>query len=123
MKRLILFIIALVGLASMQSCQYDWYEPVEPDIPEVVSYSEYIQPIWDKGCNGSGCHGNGGFSPNLIAGKSYDAIMSEGLVNLASPESSILYTKCIPGGSMNQFTQPGDTDYILAWIQQGAQNN
>jgi len=39
------------------------------------------------------------------------------------PETSILYTKCAPGGSMYKYTQPGDSDFILAWIEQGAPNN
>ena len=124
MKTIILLIITLVGFATLHSCTYDWYEPIPADIPDVVSYSNDIQPIWDnRGCNASGCHSSGGFSPNLTAGISYDDIISEGMVNLASPESSILYTKCAPGGSMNKYTQPGDSDFILAWIQQGALNN
>jgi hypothetical protein len=124
MKTIIQLIIILVGFAALQSCSYDYYEPIPAEIPDVVSYSNDIQPIWDdRGCNAAGCHSTGGTSPNLTAGVSYDDIMGDGLVSTALPETSILYTKCAPGGSMYKYTQPGDSDFILAWIEQGAPNN
>ena len=116
-------IIALVGFAALHSCQYDWYEPIEPDIPDVVSYSTNIQPIWNNGCNASGCHSTGGTSPDLTPANSFNSLWSDGLIDTNDPASSKIYTKCAPGGSMNKYTQPGDSDMILAWIEQGAQNN
>jgi len=123
MKKLILLIFTMIGLASLQSCQYDWLDPIDPVVPDVVSYSADIQPIWDNGCNASGCHATGGVAPDLTAGNSYASLMAKNMVNTAAPESSRIYTKCAPGGSMNKYTQPGDPELILKWIQDGALNN
>lgn len=123
MKKHILLIIIMVGMAFLQSCQYEWLDPIDPDVPEVVSYSVDIQPIFDHGCNASGCHAAGGIAPDLSAANSYSDIMANGLVSTAAPESSILYTKVADGGSMNKYSQPGDADLILKWIQDGALNN
>lgn len=123
MKTIILLIIALVGFATLHSCTYDWYEPIEPDIPDVVSYSVNIQPIWDDGCNDSGCHAAGGTSPDLTKENSYNSLWSNGLINTTDPYNSKIYTKCAPNGSMNKYTEPGDYQMILAWLEQGAKNN
>lgn len=123
MKRFILLIITLVGFASLQSCQYDWLDPIDPVIPDVVSYSANIQPIFDRSCNSSGCHATGGVAPDLTPANAYNDLIAKNQINTASPESSRLYTKCAPGGSMNKFCQPGDPEIILKWIQEGALNN
>lgn len=123
MKKFILLIITLVGIALLQSCSYDWLDPIDPVVPDVVSYSANIQPIFDRSCNNSGCHSTGGVAPDLTPANSYSDLMNKNLVNTATPESSKLYTKCAAGGSMNKFTQPGDPDIILKWIQEGALNN
>jgi hypothetical protein len=49
--------------------------------------------------------------------------MAKKMIDKANPESSRLYTKCAPGGSMNKYCQPGDPEIILKWIQEGALNN
>lgn len=123
MIKIIKFIIlALFGAFLLQSCEYEWIEPLDQEMPEVISYSNHIQPIFDKSCNTSGCHDNGGPPPNLIADKSYNALMTGGYVNQEDPESSTIYTS-IKFGSMQTYAQPGDAEYILEWIKQGAKNN
>jgi len=123
MKRFILVTIILAGLVSLQSCQYDWLDPIDPVIPDVVSYSVDIQPIFDRSCNSSGCHAAGGVAPDLTPANAYNDLTAKNMINTATPESSRLYTKCATGGSMNKYTQPGDPEIILKWIQEGALNN
>ncbi len=115
-------VLVLISALFIQSCEYEWIVPDDPEMPEVVSYSNHIQPIFDRSCNMSGCHDNGGPSPNLVADKSYNALMSGGFVNVDDPESSSLYTS-VRFGSMKAYAQPGDDAYILKWIEQGALDN
>jgi len=112
----------MVTAFFVQSCEYEWIVPEDPEMPEVVSYSNDIQPIFDRSCNMSGCHSSGGPAPNLESDKSYDALLSGGYVNVDDPESSSLYTS-VRYGSMKAYAEPSDAAYILAWIEQGAQNN
>ena len=123
MKKHILLIIIAVGIAFLQSCQYEWVDPIDPDIPEVVSFSVDIQPIFDRSCNNAGCHSTGGVAPDLTAGLAYNDLFAENMIDLTTPENSRLYTKCVAGGSMNKYTQVGDPEIILKWIQEGALNN
>jgi len=114
--------LVLISALFIQSCEYEWIVPEDPEMPEVVSYSNHIQPIFDRSCNMSGCHSSGGPAPNLESDKSYNALLSGGYVNVEDPESSSLYTS-IRFGSMKAYAQPGDDAYILKWIEQGALNN
>ena len=123
MKKLILLIVTFLGILTWQSCQYEWLDPVDPDIPDIVSYSADIQPIFDRSCNNAGCHATGGTSPDLTPANSYADLFAENMIDLATPENSILYKKCASGGSMFKYTEPGDADVILKWIQDGALNN
>jgi len=123
MKKLILFVIILAGISLMPSCQYEWIDPIDPDLPEVVSFSANIIPIFNRGCNMGGCHASGGTSPDLTPANAYNDLMATSMIDKANPESSRLYTKCKSGGSMNKYTQPGDPEIILKWIQEGALNN
>jgi hypothetical protein len=123
MKKLILLIVTFLGIMTWQSCQYDWINPVDPDIPDIVSYSADIQPIFDRSCNNAGCHATGGTSPDLTPANSYADLFAENLIDQATPENSVLYKKCASGGSMYKYTEPGDPEIILKWIQDGALNN
>jgi len=118
-KTLLLF--ALVGFL-FSSCEYEWIQPIKPPIPDVVSYSADIQPIFDRDCNSSACHAAGSTPPDLSEGNSYDALINGNYVDVETPEASILYTT-MKSGSMRFYTNPGDEEIVLAWIEQGALNN
>lgn len=123
MKKFILLIVTLIGMAAWQSCQYEWVEPVQTIIPEVVSFSADIQPIFNESCNNAGCHAPGGTAPDLTAANAYNDLFSMSLIDLTTPENSILYKKVASGGSMNKYTKTGNPEIILKWIQEGALNN
>lgn len=123
MKKLILLIICFLGILSWQSCQYDWVDPVDPVIPEVVSFSVDVIPIFNRSCNMGGCHSAGGIPPDLTPANAYADLFARNQINLTDPASSILYVKCIQGGSMYKYCQPGDAEIMLKWIQEGALDN
>ena len=118
--KLLLF-IALAGLV-LSSCEYEWIQPEKKPIPTEVSFSGDIMPIFDNGCNAGVCHGAGATPPDLTEANAYNALLDGSYVDINTPEASILYTT-MKSGSMKTYTNPGDEDIILAWIQQGAKNN
>ena len=124
MKNTIIPIMILMVGAFLvfNSCQYDWIEFEEPVLPDTVSFANDVVPIFERGCNASGCHG-GGFNPDLRPDVAYVSLMSGGYVDKNSPASSSIYTVMIPGGSMVNYTQPGEADLVLEWIEQGALDN
>jgi hypothetical protein len=123
MKKSILLIISLLAVMGWQSCQYDWVDPIDPVIPDVVSFSADIIPIFNRSCNNVGCHAAGGVAPDLSPANAWADLFAEEQIDLAVPENSILYKKCATGGSMAKYTQAGDAEIILKWIQEGALNN
>jgi hypothetical protein len=127
MKKLILLIVALSGIMAWQSCQYAWIEeePADPNdtIPVVISFSADIQPIFDAGCNATGCHAAGAWDPDLSPGNAYQDLFAENLIDTIAPENSILYIEVAPGGAMDDYAKKNDYKTILSWIQQGAKNN
>lgn len=118
--RALLFIL-LAGFLFC-SCEYEWIQPETPPIPDTVSFSNDIMPIFNNGCNTNVCHGAGGTAPDLSEGNAYNALISGSYVDTETPEASILYTT-MKSGSMKPYTNPGDEEIVLAWIQQGAENN
>jgi len=97
-----------------------------PAITRTVTFSNDILTMFNKSCNLSGCHSNGGQTPNLTPAAAYNSLIIGNYINKTSPENSYIYLKMtgkkgtvMPVGGMNK-------DYnalILAWIKQGANNN
>lgn len=116
---IILFVIGL-GLAA---CTYETVIPEVEPITDTVSFNDEIIPIFDASCNFQGCHNTNGIPPDLTADRAWVNLTFGGYVDTADAESSLLYTKIAPGGSMEQYSTPQETAIILAWIEQGAQNN
>lgn len=121
MKKILYLIFAMFAIMTWQACEYDWLQPEPVILPDEVSFSGDIIPIFEAHC--TGCHTTGGISPDLTAANAYADLFAEGLIDIAVPENSLLYTKIAPGGSMNQYTSPGDAALVLQWIKEGALNN
>lgn len=111
------FLIILLGFTS---CAY--YEKPYVDIPDEISFSENLIPYFETSCATSGCH-DGSIRPNLTEEVAYESIMLGGYVDLDIPDQSLLYTKIDVGGSMEKFSTSQDTEMVLRWIEQGAENN
>ena len=116
-------IILLMGMIALFSCEYEKIVPDLPDPTVPVSYSADIQPIWNQKC--VGCHGVGTTPPDLTPANSHAVLVSpgSGWVNLESPESSLIYTCMISGGSMAAYANAQEAGFVLNWIKQGAKND
>ena len=123
LKNLVTVVIVLFVFSS---CNKDYIVPDPPAPPppaneNKISYAGEIQPIFTAHC--VSCHGNGGKSPVLVAGKSYQSLMNmAGMVDTIVPGNSILYQK-MSTGTMNSFCSKADADSTYKWIRQGAKNN
>ena len=97
-----------------------------PAVTRTVTFSQDIQPMFTKSCALSGCHVSGSQAPNLSAGAAYNSLINGGYINKTSPENSLIYLKMtgkkgtvMPPSGMNKEYNA----LMLAWIQQGANNN
>jgi len=117
-----LAIPAILLLAVMAACTH-----TEGAVPR-ISFSQQIMPIIRQSCSiNSSCHigaTNDNGHIDLSDSVAYNTIISKGLVNTASPTSSLMYSEIQTG-----FMPPGmhlpanEAKEILDWIKQGALNN
>jgi len=118
--KVLLAICALGATFLTTSCTKEYIQTAPPPDPAVpVLFSTDIQPFFNARC--TNCHGN--IAPNLESDVSYNNLIQGGYINLATPESSLLYTKINTGGSMEAFANSAERQMTLLWIQQGALNN
>ncbi|HEY0679080.1 MAG TPA: hypothetical protein VGD17_12385 [Chitinophagaceae bacterium] len=96
------------------------------EITRTVSFATDIIPIFNSSCNVSGCHSQGGKSPDLSAGSAYNALLNGNFINTSDPQTSVLY-EWMAGKRGTPMPISGvNKDFnslVLAWIKQGAQNN
>lgn len=104
------------------SCEYDFVEPVKIEPGTKISFNNDLMPIFNNSCNSSACHGAGGFDPVLTPDNAYQNLFSLNQIDTANPEESVLY-QSITTGSMQEYASPTDAEFILLWIEQGAENN
>ncbi len=120
-KNILLLLVVMVSVL-VGGCKYDWILP-EPDIdPEVpVSFSQDILPIFsEKNC--TACH-DGSPAPDLSEDNAYTSVNSASFLNRTTPEESSIYTEPHPDGSHPIKYSAAQAALILAWIEQGAENN
>jgi len=113
---------AFAMMALLSGCEYDYVEPDNTPPPTTISFATDILPIFNAGCNGSGCHATGAFAPDLSPANAYNSLMQNNRINTADPATSPFYIK-ISTGSMKTFLSTNDAKLILAWIEKGALNN
>jgi hypothetical protein len=126
MKKRLLGLLMITGtlLMLLTACEYDFITPAPeavapPPESDTIRYAQDIQPVFDAKCDG--CHA-GSLAPDLRQGKSYTALVPAFVV-AGQSESSILYIKCAPGGSMNKYCLPAELSLIKRWINAGAKND
>lgn len=115
MKRLLFLVFFASSVFIFQGCEK--YEILPPEVG-YVSFSETIQPIFNKSC--VSCH-SGSLSPDLSAGSSYISLTSNGYLNTDTPEESLIYQKLT--GSHKGYTSSTNVGMILTWITEGAPND
>ena len=119
----LLFVIGFL----LNACTYDFIvkEELPPiDVTVPVSFATQIAPIFSNSC--VSCHKQGGQAPDLSAANAYNSLKNMNLINLTTPESSVIYTEPNPANASvhnwKKYTA-ADTQLVLTWIQQGAKNN
>ena len=114
--------IALLFIAGLWACEYETIKPVVIDLPdEEVLFGAQIAPIFvEAAC--IGCHA-GGIKPNLLADKSWDALVNDGMVDTANPAESKLVVKINAGHGTSGNISAEQKALILKWIEEGAKNN
>ena len=122
-------IVGLLGVVLLASgCYKDKTVILETgeEITRTVSFATDILPIFNNSCNVSGCHSQGGKSPDLSAGNAYNSLLNGNFINTSDPQTSALY-EWMAGKRGTPMPVSGvNKDYnslVLAWIKQGAQNN
>ena len=121
-----LMVVALFVISLNSGCRYDAHLPEVVDPGVEVKFSADIIPIFNESCNYSGCHGFGEVPPDLSPNNAYDALINGGYINVDDPEKSELYQWVRGNRSLPMpltGTDPVIYSTILAWIEQGAQNN
>ena len=121
------------------SCKDDISDggPIDIVFPDSnVSYGKYVQPLFDRGCAFSGCHGQDTFDARGFSLYSYQHATSKpGIIvpcfrnQPCDPEQSILIRRVegldgLPRMPVNR--SPLTTNQINGmkqWIREGAQNN
>lgn len=118
-RQIFVIIILITAVGGLSSCEkYSYTErPVDPNT--TWHFQTDIQPIFNANC--VACHG-GVQSPNLSAGKSYNALTKGGFVKQPG-ETSILYIQITTNSAHIPRTTSSEKLKILYWINQGALNN
>ncbi len=122
-KNIIILLVVMVSVL-VGGCKYDWILPedmpiIDPEVP--VSFSQEILPIFsEKNC--TACH-DGSPGPDLREENAYTSVSSAQYINTTAPEESSLYTVPHPDGGHPVKYSAAQAALVLAWIEQGAQNN
>ena len=129
MKKTSSFIFLVVigaSLALLTACEYDIIVPekIAPPPPgDTISFAQDVIPVFNASCNAS-CHRTGAIAPDLSAANAYVSLTTgEAYVVAGDPASSLLYSKCKAGGSMETYCSSVQLDLIYRWIYAGAENN
>lgn len=96
------------------------------EITRDVSFATDVIPLLEKNCSLNGCHSSGAISPDLSSGNAYNSLTNGGFVDIENPKSSRIYG--LVSGTLTPVMPVSGADpeiaaIILAWINQGAQNN
>ncbi|MCB0688603.1 MAG: hypothetical protein KDC53_18825 [Saprospiraceae bacterium] len=119
-----LIIFLIISISTFTSCEYEFIEPEQVVIPDVISFSDDIQPIFNSGCNISGCHAAGFSILDLSPANAYNELIGKGLINVDVPDQSEIYLKLTDSrGTHKDRSTPGEQALILEWIVKGAKNN
>jgi len=121
------FAAAAAMLFWAPGCYYDKTVLIEEEVVTGdVSFSKDVIPLFNAGCNISGCHNTGGTAPDLTADKAFNALTNGNYINVSAPESSELYQWLTGKRSLPMPLSGPDATLnatVLAWIKQGARNN
>jgi hypothetical protein len=110
----------VVIMVFLSSCEKKYFVAPEEPIKD-VSYTNDMQPFFEAKC--TSCHNGTGIPLDLTTPDSYNNLIDGEYIDTNNPADSELYTKIIPGGSMEQYATPTEREMTLAWITEGAKDN
>lgn len=119
------FAILMLLTVIFSSCKYEQIE-LSVELPQNVSFQTELIPIFNQSCNTIGCHNANGIWPDLSEGNAFEAITTSGQLDLDTPENSKLYMRMIDMQSpmpLSGILSKTQTDKVLVWIREGANNN
>ncbi|MCD6180329.1 MAG: hypothetical protein J7K39_10545 [Bacteroidales bacterium] len=119
------FAILMLLTVIFSSCKYEQIE-LPDELPQNVSFQTELIPIFNQSCNAIGCHNVNGIWPDLSEGNAFEAITTGGQLDLDTPENSKLYMRMIDLQSpmpLSGILSKTQTDKVLVWIREGANNN
>lgn len=119
------FAILMLLTVIFSSCKYEQIE-LSGELPQNVSFQTELIPIFNQSCNTIGCHNANGIWPDLSEGNAFEAITTSGQLDLDTPENSKLYMRMIDMQSpmpLSGILSKTQTDKVLVWIREGANNN
>jgi hypothetical protein len=133
MKNLIaaLSILTFFAFALVIGCKDQGTNIDSTEIPSSnVSYSQYIQPVFDNKCNNSGCHEDASRAGGLSLTSWANTTSDPGIVFPNEPQNSRLIWAIQNQAGISPMPPYGyvaltknQIDGIKTWIQEGAKNN
>lgn len=111
--------------SDMQNDILQWIAQGAKDKVVIIpkSFANDIIPIFNQKCNMAGCHVEGHSAVDLSPANAYASINAKGLIDLAAPENSGLYTKIHQSGTHDGRSTAVQQALILQWITEGALDN
>lgn len=119
------FAILMLLTVIFSSCKYEQIE-LSDELPQNVSFQTELIPIFNQSCSTIGCHNANGIWPDLSEGNAFESITTGGQLDLDTPENSKLYMRMIDMQSpmpLSGILSKTQTDKVLVWIREGANNN
>lgn len=130
LKKKLLFFSALIGAVVLFGGCYKTVTIVENpgnSITAEMSFTNDINPIFQKSCALSGCHASGAKEPNLSDGNAYKSLVDGNYFKAADPDNSVLILwltgKKSPVMPLGNGPDQEINAKVYAWIKQGAKNN
>ena len=127
-RKIVAASLLIAGLLSAAGCDTGATEPEDIIFPaSEVSYGRHVRPLFDLGCNFSGCH-NGIDRAGRLSLESYiDLFERPGLV-LPNDSAKSLLVQVIGSRQphtypINEIITPDQARGVAVWIEEGASNN
>ena len=121
-------LFALTLALMIIACDSGPTHPEDVVFPESdVSYRTHVQPLFDVGCNFSGCHNTIDRAGNVSLASYFDLLNTPGLVVPGEPGSSLLI-QTLRGQQPHTFSiqsivDENQVEGVATWVEEGASNN
>ena len=118
----------MMFILMIASCDTGPTNPEDVVFPDSnVSYSRHVQPLFDVGCNFSGCHNSGSRAGGLSLASYFDLINKPGVI-LPGDSARSLLVQIIRERQPHTFSISSivtneQARGVAVWVEEGASNN